>query len=81
MLTDLLNCSVFVSLNWFVSGPFVCDKLGYINKISTYLTSIFLLGTPTISAAVLRNISDGGIMVLVVVEVNLTGGGTSWPLI
>ena len=72
-LTDYLNYSVRVALNWSIYDPVGSPSLGSLIFIS-------LLGTPTISAAVFCSISEGGIFVRVWEETNLSLAIKSWPL-
>lgn len=78
-VNDYLNLSDFERVNWSIYVPFWFNYLGYFNKNHTAWTKIVLLGTPTISAAVLCNISDGGIHVTPWVDTYLSFGSTSWP--
>ena len=70
---DCLKPSSLEDLNWSTSGPVDCSSLGS-------LIFIYLLGMPTMLAAVLLSISDGEILVDVWVLTYLCLGAKSWPL-
>ncbi len=75
-----LNPSVLVRVNWSISGPVWFKYCGYIRNDCTASTVTLVLGTPTISAAVLCSICDGGIQTYCWVETYLCLAGTSCPL-